>query len=80
MRKLKGGEAPERVDHPPHYNAHPSGVECITVVEHMSFNLGNAVKYIWRADHKNEEPLEDLRKALWYVMREIERIEKAAGA
>ena len=34
------------VNHPPHYNGHPSGVECITIVEHMGFNLGNAIKYI----------------------------------
>ncbi len=64
----------ETVDHPKHYNAHPSGVECIDVVEHMNFNLGNAIKYIWRSDHKNG--IEDLRKAEWYVRREIQRLEK----
>lgn len=69
----------EMVNHPAHYNQHPSGVECIDVVEHMSFNLGNAVKYIWRADYKGETPIEDLRKAAWYVNREIERIERANG-
>lgn len=58
------------VDHPEHYNGHPSGVECITVVEHMGFNLGNAVKYIWRADLKGAA-IEDLEKARWYVEREI---------
>ncbi len=58
------------VDHPAHYNAHPSGVECIDVVEHMGFNLGNAIKYIWRADLKHDA-LEDLRKAEWYLRREI---------
>jgi hypothetical protein len=63
---------PERVDHPPHYNAHPSGVECIDVVEHMGFNVGNAMKYLWRADH-NGVPIEDLRKARWYIDREIQR-------
>jgi len=66
----------ERVNHPRHYNANPSGVECIDVVEHMSFNVGNAVKYLWRADHKGA-PIEDLRKAAWYVQREIELREKA---
>lgn len=60
------------VNHPPHYTGHPSGVECITVVEHMGFNLGNAIKYIWRADLKNNA-LEDLEKARWYVEREIKR-------
>jgi hypothetical protein len=66
----------DTVDHPPHYTAHPSGVECITVVEHMGFNLGNAIKYIWRADEKGNA-LEDLRKAAWYVQREIARREAA---
>ena len=60
------------VNHPSHYTAHPSGVECIQIVEHMNFNLGNAVKYIWRADLKNDA-IEDLRKAAFYVQREIER-------
>lgn len=60
------------VNHPPHYTQHPSGVECIDVTEHMSFNLGNAVKYIWRADLKGSA-IEDLEKAEWYVRREIER-------
>jgi hypothetical protein len=63
---------PERVDHPQHYGQHPSGVECIDVVEHFGFNLGNAVKYIWRADHKGNA-IEDMRKAIWYVEREIAR-------
>jgi hypothetical protein len=60
------------VDHPKHYNVHPSGVECIDVVESMSFNVGNAVKYLWRADEK-EAPLQDLEKAAWYIKREIEK-------
>ena len=63
------------VNHPPHYTAHPSGVECITITEHMGFNLGNAVKYIWRADLKGDA-IEDLRKAQWYLAREILRREK----
>lgn len=66
----------EKVNHPKHYNAHPSGVECIDIVEHMNFNLGNAVKYIWRAGLKSDNPIEDLEKALWYIQREIERIKK----
>ncbi len=62
------------VNHPPHYTAHPSGVECIQITEHMGFNLGNAVKYVWRADLKGDA-IEDLRKAAWYVEREIARRE-----
>lgn len=61
----------DSVNHPPHYNAHPSGVECIDITEHMNFCLGNALKYIWRADLKNG--VEDLRKARWYLDREIMR-------
>ena len=62
----------DNVNHPAHYTSHPSGVECIQVVEHMNFNLGNAVKYIWRADLKNDA-IEDLKKAAFYVDREISR-------
>ncbi|KKW13202.1 MAG: hypothetical protein UY48_C0003G0024 [Candidatus Gottesmanbacteria bacterium GW2011_GWB1_49_7] len=61
------------VDHPKHYNAHPSGVECIDVVEHMSFNLGNAVKYLYRSPYKHSDPVLDLQKSLWYIKREITR-------
>lgn len=70
--KARKGRAPDAVNHPRHYNSHPSGVECITVAEHMGFNLGNAMKYIWRSDDKGA-PLEDLRKARWYLDREINR-------
>jgi hypothetical protein len=66
------------VNHPAHYTSHPSGVECITVTEHMGFNLGNAVKYIWRADLKSDA-IKDLQKAAWYVQREIERRTKGAA-
>lgn len=60
------------VNHPVHYTSHPSGVECIAITEHMSFNVGNAIKYLWRADEKGA-PIEDLQKARWYVDREIAR-------
>ena len=63
----------EQVEHPKHYCSHPSGVECIQVTEWMNFNLGNAIKYIWRASLKGKE-LQDLKKAVWYIQREIERI------
>ena len=65
------------VDHPEHYNAHPSGVECIEIVEHFNFNIGNAVKYIWRAELKPEHSaIEDLQKAVWSLNREIHRLEE----
>lgn len=63
--------AHDPVEHPKHYTSHPSGIECIQITEHMGFNLGNAVKYIWRADLKHDDALEDLRKAKWYIEREI---------
>ena len=58
------------VNHPVHYTNHPSGVEAITVTEHMGFCLGNVMKYIWRADLK-DDAIEDLEKAAWYLQREI---------
>ncbi len=58
------------VNHPRHYTNHPSGIECIQITQHMGFNLGNALKYIWRCDLK-KDAIEDLKKARWYLDREI---------
>lgn len=66
---------PDPVNHPKHYTGHPSGVECIQVTEHMNFCRGNAMKYLWRAREKENE-IEDLKKAVWYIQREIQRLEK----
>jgi len=60
------------VNRPKHYTEHPSGIECIQVTEHMGFNLGNAIKYIWRCDLK-QDAIEDLKKAKWYIEREIDK-------
>lgn len=60
------------VSHPAHYTGHPSGIECIQITEHMGFNLGNALKYIWRCDLKHDA-IEDLEKSVWYIQREIAR-------
>lgn len=75
--KMKFGEevkeaAPDMVNHPPHYNKHPSGVECIDVIEWMPANIANAMKYLWRSEHKNGK--QDLEKAIWYINREIKRV------
>lgn len=59
------------VNHPKHYTSHPSGVECIDITEHYNFNVGNAIKYLWRADLKNG--VQDLQKAKWYIDRELKR-------
>jgi hypothetical protein len=62
-----------KVNHPVHYGKSVPDIECIDVVEHFNFNKGNAIKYIWRAEHKGSE-MEDLEKAIWYLKREVERI------
>lgn len=59
------------VNHPEHYNKHPSGIECIDIVRHMNFNLGNVMKYIWRAGLKEDVEIQDLEKAAWYLNDEI---------
>lgn len=55
----------EKINHPQHYNSHPSGVEAIDIVQYMGFCLGNAFKYVYRYQHKNGT--EDLKKAIWYL-------------
>lgn len=78
MRDLHDGDrmTTDNVNHPQHCTSHPSGVECIDITEHMNFCIGNAVKYLWRADLKNG--VEDLQKAVWYINREISRRQRAA--
>ena len=61
----------DNVEHPKHYTIHPSGVECIHITEHFNFCIGNAMKYLWR--HKDKNGVEDLKKAVWYINREIKR-------
>lgn len=69
------GTPPMDVFNPDHYKKHPSGVECIQITEHMSFCVGNAVKYIWRAGLKeNNSSIQDLKKAIWYLQREIDKL------
>ena len=79
-RKDKEQKA-ESVNHPSHYNSHPSGIECIEIARHHNFNIGNTIKYLWRAGLKSEEgmedtdkQIEDLNKAIWYIKDEIKRI------
>lgn len=66
------------VNRPKHYTSHPSGIEVIDITEHMNFCLGNVVKYVLRAEHKGNT-LEDLKKARWYLNREIDRREHEAN-
>lgn len=70
------GNLPQSVNHPPHYNWHPAGIEAVDVCEVFSYNLGNAIKYLFRSGGpvKKGRLLEDLQKAIWYVEREIQRL------
>jgi len=73
----------DMVNHPSHYNSHPSGIEFIEVGRHFNFNIGSAMKYLWRNGIKKEDGLtneekqiEDLKKAVWYINDEIKTLEK----
>lgn len=69
----------DAVNHPAHYTSHPSGVEAIEITEHYNFCVGNAIKYLWRNGLKSDEgssSVKDLKKAVWYINREISNIEK----
>ena len=62
------------IERPEHYNTHPSGIECIEITENLICNVANAVKYLFRCGLKEGSPLlEDLKKARWYINREINR-------
>lgn len=74
MQGLSSERDNDPVNHPSHYNSHPSGVEAITITEHMNFNIGNAMKYLWRTEHK--DGIQDIKKAVWYLNREIDRLER----
>jgi hypothetical protein len=62
------------VNHPKHYTEVVPGIECIDVVKYFSFVRGNAIKYLWRAGTKGST-IEDLKKAIWYIQREIDDLE-----
>jgi len=63
------------VNHPTHYKSHPSGVEAIQITEHENFCIGSVFKYLLRRKYKGKE-LQDLKKARWYLDKEIERLEE----
>jgi hypothetical protein len=66
----------DMVNHPKHYTSDPSGVEAIEITRHRNFNIGNAIKYLWRAGLKDEKKtIEDLKKAIFYISDEINRLE-----
>lgn len=69
----------DMVNHPSHYTGFSNGAEVIDITENLTFNTGNAVKYAARAgrtDGRNKGAVaEDLRKAIWYLRRELDRLE-----
>lgn len=74
MNELKQTEN-DPVNHPSHYISDPSGIECIQITRHRNFNIGNAIKYLWRAGLKDgNSDIQDLQKAVWYIQDEIKRI------
>lgn len=81
-RYRKSKRKADPVNHPSHYTQHPSGVECIEITEAYNFNIGNAIKYLWRAglkgDGNPEKHREDLQKARWYITRELMRLDVEA--
>ncbi len=66
---------PEGYDRPKvdHYNRHPSGVECIDVIQWMPYNVGAAMKYLWRCDEKHETAERDLKKAKDFINFELKK-------
>ena len=74
LKNIKDKRYHDPVNHPKHYTSHLSGVECIQITRHHNFNVGNAIKYLWRADLKDAK-LEDLKKAAWYINDEIKWLE-----
>ena len=78
---LKKKEAnQDAVNHPKHYISDPSGIECIQITRHRNFNIGNAIKYLWRAGLKDgNSDIQDLQKAVWYIQDEIERLQTQKG-
>ena len=72
LDRLMKSEFPKDKINPNHYKSHPSGVECIQITEHYNFCVGNAIKYLWRNGQKEGETnIDDLKKAIWYIEREI---------
>ena len=68
------------VNHPKHYTSDPSGIECIQITRWRNFNIGNAIKYLWRNGLKeNNSNIQDLKKAIWYINDEIKRLEELNG-
>lgn len=80
-RKKPEGKSLKDNINPSHYKSHPSGIEAIEITQHYNFCVGNAIKYLWRNGLKEDvgtdpvsKQVEDLKKAEWYVQREIKNL------
>ena len=72
--KVKKENKKDIINRLKHDNLNPYDVERIGIIEHLNFCRGSAIKYIWRAGLKENE-IDDLKKARWFIEREIKRIE-----
>lgn len=77
------GSIHDPVNSPKHYTSHPSGVECIDITKHYNFQIGNAMKYLWRQGLKDEvgldpvaKQIQDCEKAIWYIQSYINDLKK----
>lgn len=77
----------DAVNHPKHYTSHPSGIECIDVTKHYNFQIGNAMKYLWRQGLKDEmgldsveKQIQDCEKAIWYIQSFIDDLKEKRNA
>lgn len=83
MSRIPDAAFKDPVNHPPHYTSDPSGIECIQITRHRNFNIGNAIKYLWRAGLKQDadktaqdKQIQDLKKSVWYIQDEIQRLKE----
>jgi hypothetical protein len=75
LRKSTGASDPVA---PSHYKSHPSGIEAIEITQYEDFLIGNVFKYLLRRKFKGQE-LTDVRKALWYLTKEEQRLSEQEG-
>lgn len=83
MTITTGNEGGDAVNHPPHYNQHPSGIECIDIIRHFNLDVGSAIKYLWRAGLKTDltedeltAELRDTEKAIWFLQDHAEELRR----
>jgi hypothetical protein len=81
MTITTGNEGGDAVNHPPHYNQHPSGIECIDIIRHFNLDVGSAIKYLWRAGLKTDLTEDELTAELrdteiWFLKDHAEELRR----